>query len=261
VECIPIFTSVLFKTKTISKTDLIVQEPSPSHNKRIGIIYDGGLFRKQSHAGLKSSLLQLGFMVKEIHPRSLATIQTLNDIDVLVYNGFEHLFYTKEKVRPAYQKYVLETKNQQWKCKKTLEYFLANGGKFIAIGSGPAKITKGVFNLTNCTINTMRGTNNAIVQVNYQEHPITEGYSAKDIGLVYRPVWFSNTENVEVIASFSSDTDSLIAGSWPDFEQAKGFPVIIREKKHDVILIGLEICHRAQPEYLFNLLVNAIHAQ
>jgi Zinc carboxypeptidase len=261
VESIPISASVPLKTKKVLKTDITVQEPGTSYDKRIGIIYDGGIFRRQSHAALKISLVKLGFIVKEIHPRSLSYIQTLNDIDVLIYYGFEQLFYTKQRLRPVYQNYALESKEQQRNCKKTLEYFLANGGKFIAIGYGPAKITKHVFNLTNCTLNTSRRNDNAIVQVNYEEHPITKGYSPKDIGYVIRPVWFSNTDNVEVIASFASDTDSLIAGSWPDFEQAKGFPVIIREKKHDVILIGLEICHRAQPEYLFNLLVNAIHAQ
>ena len=80
------------------------------------------------------------------------------------------------------------------------------------------------------------------------------------IGFVYRPVWYTNTDNMEVLASFSSSPQSFIAGYWPDFNKAKGLPVIIKDKNLDVILIGLEICHRAQPEYLFRLLVNAIHA-
>ncbi|MDQ0970657.1 hypothetical protein QFZ31_000535 [Neobacillus niacini] len=261
VQSITTSISLLFETKEITNMDIPDQEEiKTSHDKRIGIIYDGGFYRKQSHAGLKSCLLKLGYTVKEFHPRSLFNKQSLKDIDVLIYNGFEHLFYTKERVKPHYQKHVLESKQQQKRCKKTIEYFLTNGGKFIAIGAGPALITKSIFNLTNCTVNTSQRNNNAIIHVDYRDHPINEGYSPKDIGYVYRPVWFSNTDGVEIIASLSSDEDGLIAGNWPDFENAKGYPVIIKEKTRDVLLIGLEICHRAQPEHLFTILENAINS-
>ncbi|WP_419887271.1 M14 family zinc carboxypeptidase [Neobacillus niacini] len=260
VHSITTSTPLLAETKEISNKDLPAQENKTSHDKRIGIIYDGGLYRKQSHAGLKSCLNKLGFTVKEVHPRSLINKQSLEDIDVLIYNGFEHLFYTKERVKPIYQKHVLESKQQQKRCVKTLDYFLSKGGKFIAIGAGPAKITKSIFHLTNCTINTGKRNNNAIIHVDYLDHPINMGYSSKDIGFVYRPVWFSNTDGVEVIARISSDQDALIAGNWSDFENAKGYPVIIKEKSRDVVLIGLEICHRGQPEHLFNILLNAIYS-
>ena len=240
--------------------DQTIQSSKIWRAKKIGIIYDGGLYYKKSHAGLKMSLLKLGYQIKEIHPQELANKNTLMNIDVLIYNGFEHLFLLKSQVKDPYKNYVLASEDQYNACKDTINHFLNNGGKFIAIGAGPSKVTKKILNLTNINVNLSNWNDNAIVQVDYHQNSITNGYSPKSIGFVYRPVWYTNTDNMEVLASFSSSPQSFIAGYWPDFNKAKGLPVIIKDKNLDVILIGLEICYRAQPEYLFRLLVNAIHA-
>ncbi|MFD1927905.1 M14 family zinc carboxypeptidase [Sporosarcina siberiensis] len=237
-----------------------IQSSKVWRTKKIGIIYDGGLFYKQSHAGLKMSLLKLGYQVKEIHPRELTNKKTLMMLDVLIYNGFEHLFLLKSQLKDPYKQYVLASNNEYNACRDTISHFLSNGGRFIAIGAGPSKVARKMLKLTNLTINISGWNDNAIVQVDYHQNPITNGYSQKNTGFVYRPVWYTNTDNMEVLASFSSSTPSVIAGYWPDFNKAKGLPVIIKDKNLDVILIGLEICHRAQPDYLFRLLVNAIHA-
>ena len=240
--------------------DQAIQSSKIWRAKKIGIIYDGGLYYKKSHAGLKMSLLKLGYQVKEIHPRELTKKKTLMMIDVLIYNGFEHLFLLESQLKDPYKQYVLASSDEYNACRDTISHFLSNGGRFIAIGAGPSKVTKKMLKLTNLNVNISGWNDNAIVQVDYHQNPITNGYSPNNIGFVYRPVWYTNTDNMEVLASFSTSPQSFIAGYWPDFNKAKGLPVIIKDKNLDVILIGLEICHRSQPEYLFRLLVNAIHA-
>lgn len=260
VEAVPIYSHEVYSavSKKIESNQLIIPRNIQSKKKKIGIVQNNGLFHKQSHQAVKAVLIDLGFDVKEFHPREMADISNLENMDALIYNGYEHSFYTAERVPEQYRAFVLESREQQAACRRSIQSFLKQGGTFIAIGAGAAKASRQVLRLTMVEVHTGGWNENAIVKVNFEPGPLSNGYKDQDIGFVYRPVWFSKTENVEVLASFADDEEGMIAGYWPEYVKAKGNPVIFMENNCKAIFIGLEVCHRLHPVYLFKLLENAI---
>jgi len=234
------------------------KEQRDAYDKRIAIIQDGGLFGKQSHAGTREALTLMGFSVTELHPRKLADKSVLKNFDVLIYNGYEQLFYIAERMPKRYRQYVFESFSERENCAKNVTEFIEAGGLFISIGAGGAKAARNFLKLTKVKVNVSGWNNNGIVCMRYIPGPLTEGYSQTDIGFVYRPVWFTSTDGAEVAAEYGSGPGSFIAGYWPEHQKAEGQAAILSEKDGRVILIGPEICHRAHTEYLYRLLVNAI---
>ncbi len=243
------------------------KEPSTIHAtpfhlaspQKIAIIRDGGLYGKQSHSGAREALTRMGFSVTELHPRKLADKYVLNSFNVFIYNGFEQLFNIAEKMPERYRQYVFESLSQREHGVKNITDFIDAGGLFITIGAGGARVARNFLKLTKVKINVSGWNNNGIVRIHYFPNQLTEGYSEIDIGFVYRPVWFTSKEDTEVAAEYASGPDSLLAGYWPEHPKAEDQAAIISEKNGRVVLIGPEICHRAHPEYLYRLLLNAIH--
>ncbi len=75
---------------------------------------------------------------------------------------------------------------------------------------------------------------------------------------MYRPVWYTNTDNDIVEATFINDPGFFVAGHWKNRDAAQGAAVIVRERNADVTLIGLEAGFRDHTDYLFRLMANAI---
>ncbi|MEH7344271.1 M14 family zinc carboxypeptidase [Bacillus sp. JJ1532] len=246
-------------------TGLTLSSASPAKSstllrtKKVAIIRDDGLFHVQSHAGTKEALKEMGFQVKELHPRSLTDRAQLKDIDVLIYSGVKQLFYLPSKVSSRYHHAILKSEEQLAACKETITAFIERGGRLIGIGAGAAKSIKKPLGLTKVGIQTDESNNHAILNINYLQSPLTYGYSSGSIGFVYRPVWFTNTKGAEVVATYSKAPNSFISGYWPGYEKAQGQPVMTAEKDNRVILIGLEIGFRQHPSYLYSLLANAIY--
>lgn len=226
----------------------------------IAIIRDGGLFRKQSHAGLKLALKELGLKFIELRPKDLVNRNTLINIDVIIYNGYEQLFYTHQRVKEPYRQFALENNEQQQACIQNMTSFVNTGGKLIAIGAGATRAVQKIFRLTKVKTNVSGWNDNAIVKVDYKNTPLTYGFNKNDIGFVYRPVWFTNTDEVEVSATFTKGDTAFISGYWPDHHKAQEHPVIVSDKSGQIILIGLEVCFRGLTNYFYPLLVNAIYS-
>ncbi|MCA1057187.1 DUF2817 domain-containing protein [Rossellomorea aquimaris] len=232
---------------------------SSAKRVRVGIIIDGGMFHKKAHAGLALALQEMNIPYTEHESKELASSTTLSKIDVLIYNGYEHLFYPASKVRKQYRDYVLESQAQQDACKKNLQQFMRKGGKIIGIGAGASKALTTLFELCDAETHSSGFNKNALVQMNYKRHALTKGFEAEDSGFVYRPAWFTNTGNMVVAATYGTDPESILAGYWPEYGEAKGLPAIITSRDGLLTLFGLEVCFRGHTRYFYRLLWNSIY--
>lgn len=221
---------------------------------KVAILKDGGMNKAQSHSGTKLSLKRLGFQVTEVTPVEVAE-RGLNGIDVFVYSGTANLITSN--LSPANKEYGLQNTLQEAKLKENITNFVANGGKYIAVGANASQATKSL-GLTDDIIHTGGSNSNGIVKVNYEGSGLTAGYDQDDLGFVYRPVWYTGTENDEVAATLANSDDFFVAGHWRNNSGAKGQAVIVKEKDKDVTLIGLEAGFRDHTDYLFRLLSNSI---
>lgn len=256
---------LITQTKPITGLSLTTSSPQPIPLKNlkkttIAIIYDGGMFRKQSHAGLKSALQELGLKFIELRPKDIVHRNTLSDIDVIIYNGNEQLFYTHQRVKEPYRQFALENREQQQACVENMTSFVNRGGKLIAIGAGATRAVQKIFRLTKVKTNVSGWNDNAIVSIDYKNTPLTDGFNKNDIGFVYRPVWFTNIDEVEVLATYTKGDTAFISGYWPDHHKAQKHSVIVSDKSGQIILIGLEVCFRGLTNYFYPLLVNAIYS-
>ncbi|GAE45072.1 hypothetical protein [Mesobacillus boroniphilus] len=141
--------------------------------------------------------------------------------------------------------------------KANVEEFLNNGGKYIAVGGGASLATK-TLGLTDDDIVVAGYSSNGIAKVDYSGEGVTGGYGEDDLGFVYRPVWYENTDNDEVSATFDDNSDFFVAGHWKNNSEAQGKAVIVKEQDKDVTMIGLEAGFRDHTDYLFRLLSNSI---
>lgn len=224
---------------------------------KIAILKDGGMGKVQSHSGTKLALKRLGFNVSEVTPAEVAE-KSLAGVDVFVYSGTENLISTT--LSTANKEFGFQNPAQLDQFKTNLESFLKDGGKYIAVGAGASRATK-TLGLTDDQINVGGSNSNGIVTVDYQGSGVTAGYSQNDIGFVYRPVWYTNTDNDQVAATFEDSSDFFVAGHWREDAkkgEAQGKAVIVKEKDKDVTMIGLEAGFRDHTDYLFRLLSNSI---
>ncbi|RRN72845.1 hypothetical protein EI200_06550 [Peribacillus simplex] len=221
---------------------------------KVAILKDGGMGKQKSHAGTKLALKRLGFDVTEVTPVEVAK-NTLYGFDIFVYSGTESLISTN--LSQANKEFGLQNDGQLNAFKENMTSFLNEGGKYIAVGAGASRATK-TLGLTDDIINVGGSNSNGIVKVDYEGTGLTAGYGEDDIGFVYRPTWFTGTDNDEVVATLADSDNFFIAGHWKNNITAKGQAVIVKEQNKDVTLIGLEAGFRDHPDYLFRLLSNAI---
>ncbi|KSU83509.1 Zinc carboxypeptidase [Fictibacillus enclensis] len=224
---------------------------------KVTILKDGGMSKAQSHSGTKLALERLGFNVKELTPTELAN-KGLGTTDVFFYSGTSNLISYKNSKANA--EFGLENEAQFESFKKKITDFVNGGGKYIAVGAGAASAAK-TLGLTNVTINKGNGDSNGIVRVDYKNNPLTQGYKSSDYGFVYGPVWYSDTDGYDTVATFKNNADFFVAGHWKNRQAAQGQPVIIKDKSKDVTLMGIEAGFRDHNDYLFRLLSNAVYSK
>jgi hypothetical protein len=262
VNCHPVFEKVDAGMKPFKylKKNSKPKETSAGAPVSVGILIDDGLFHKKAHSGLKLALQQMNIPFQEFRAKDLASEEALSSVNVLIYNGYEHLFYPPSNIRSLYRDFVLDSPAQQEACRNNLHAFVKKGGKVIGIGAGASKALTSILELSEAEVHSGGWNKNALLQIHYENHPITKGYHAEDTGFVYRPAWFTNTGNMKVVAIYKNNPDSLLAGYWPDYDQAQGKAAIIASLSGNVILFGLEICFRGHTSYLYRLLWNAIYS-
>ncbi|WP_078543633.1 M14 family zinc carboxypeptidase [Litchfieldia alkalitelluris] len=239
------------------KTTTVPANTSDLTSVKVAILKDGGIGKVQSHAGTKLSLERLGFDVTELHPRDVAT-KGLDGFDVFVYSATSSLLSTSQSSAANRDFWLLNT-DQLTLFKENVNSFLDNGGKYISVGALSADATKRL-GLTNVTVKKGGGNSNGIVKVDYSmsESAITNGYGEHDIGFVYRPAYFTDVNETNVIATYGNTEDFFVAGHWRNRTEAIGQAVIVQEQNKDVTLIGLEPGFRDHTDYLFRLLSNTI---
>ncbi|MFJ5716073.1 M14 family zinc carboxypeptidase [Neobacillus sp. NPDC093127] len=238
----------------IESTAKVPADAAPLSSLKVAILKDGGISKVQSHSGTKLSLKRLGFQVTELTPVEVAE-NGLNGFDVFVYSGSSSLITVITSA--SSKEFGLQDPAQVAKLKANINSFVAQGGKYIAVGSSASQATK-TLGLTDDTINVGGSDSNGIVKVDYEGTGLTGGYGQNDIGFVYRPTWYTNTGNDKVVARYANSDDFFQAGHWKNNKNAKGQAVMVKEQDKDVTLIGLEAGFRDHTDYLFRLLSNAI---
>ncbi|MEH7332347.1 M14 family zinc carboxypeptidase [Neobacillus drentensis] len=224
------------------------------NNLKVAILKDGGMGKQQSHSGTKLALKRLGFQVTEVTPVEVAE-SGLNGFDVFVYSGTESLISTN--LSAANKEFGFQNAGQLDSFKANLNNFMNAGGQYIAVGAGASRATF-TLGLTDDTINSGGSNSNGIVKVNYEGSGLTASYKPNDLGFVYRPAWYTGTDNDEVAATLADSDDFFMAGHWQNNSAAKGKAIMVKEKNKDVTMIGLEAGFRDHTDYLFRLLSNAI---
>ncbi|WP_226677800.1 M14 family zinc carboxypeptidase [Mesobacillus jeotgali] len=222
---------------------------------KVAILKDGGMNKAQSHSGTKLALKRLGFNVTEVTPVEVAE-NGLSGFDVFVYSGTEGLI-AKSQSREGNKEFGFTSPEQFDSFKANVEEFLQGDGKYIAVGASASIATK-TLGLTDDKIVVAGYSSNGIAKIDYSGEGVTGGYGEDDIGFVYRPVWYENTENDKVSATFDDNPDFFVAGHWKNNTVAQGKAVIVKEQDKDVTLIGLEAGFRDHTDYLFRLLSNSI---
>lgn len=220
----------------------------------VGILKDGGMNKAQSHSGTKLALERLGFSVTELTPAEVANTG-LASHDVFVYSGTENLISLN--LSNANKEFGLKNQEELAAFKANVEKFVSEGGKYIAVGAGASRATK-TLGLTDDIINTGGSNSNGIIKVDYKGTGATAGYSGDDLGFVYRPVWYTGTENDDVLAAIADEENFFVAGHWKNRSAAQGQAIMVKEQDKDVTLIGLEAGFRDHTDYLFRLLSNSI---
>jgi hypothetical protein len=237
------------------KTSVLPASAADVSSLKVAILKDGGMNKAQSHAGTKLALERLGFNVTEISPAEVAQ-QGLSAFDVFVYSGIEGLIAPTQQTE-GNKEFGFKDPGQFDSFKANVEEFLKTGGKYIAVGAGASKATK-TLGLTDDTVNVGSSNSNGIVKVDYAGEGLTAGYTKDDIGFVYRPVWYTNTDNDYVAATLDDNKNFFVAGHWKGNAAAQGKAIIVKEKDKDVTMIGLEAGFRDHTDYLFRLLSNSI---
>jgi hypothetical protein len=104
---------------------------------------------------------------------------------------------------------------------------------------------------------------NGIVALDYDtDDPIAAGYLEDGHAFVYRSVWFTDWDDLEVSARVS-EGDFFKSGYWPGWQTsgAEGMPIVVHgsDGMSDFTLIGVDATFRGHPEGSFRLIGNAIY--
>ncbi|MFD1705270.1 M14 family zinc carboxypeptidase [Siminovitchia sediminis] len=222
----------------------------------VTILKDGGIGKGQSHAGTRLALERLGFKVKEMTPREVAS-NGLADTDVFVYSGSSSMISV---LSGANAEFGLESSAQVQQLRENIQSFVNNGGKYVAVGAQASVATERL-GLSTASVQSGGRNSNGIVLVDYQSSDLTAGYESTDYGFVYEPAWYRNTEGYSVAATYKNSDDFFYAGHWRNRTAAQGQPVILKDQTKDVTLIGLEAGFRDHTDFLYRLLSNAIYSE
>ncbi|NMH69538.1 hypothetical protein HF072_12190 [Bacillus sp. RO3] len=248
--------SDLLKGSAVTITSQSVPESAEKITiQHVTLLKDGGINKAQSHAGTKLALERLGFMVEEKTPMQVAE-EGLGSTDVFIYNGRSNLISYQNSV--ANSEFGLKDAAQYEAFKENVEGFVAEGGRYLAIGAGASQATAKL-GLSDVKVETGGSNSNGIVQLTHTDSPYTAGYESDDLGFVYQPTWFGNTGSAQILSSYQNSDDFFIAGHWKNSEAAQGKPAIVKDG--NVVLFGLEPTFRDHTDYLFRLVSNAIFTQ
>jgi hypothetical protein len=104
---------------------------------------------------------------------------------------------------------------------------------------------------------------NAILEIDYDpDDGIAAGFPEDGYAFVYRSVWFTEWDGLEVSASIDAG-DFLVSGFWPNWQAkgANGMPIVVHNGAGDssLTLIGFDATFRGHPEDSFRILGNAIY--
>jgi hypothetical protein len=223
--------------------------------QKVTILKDGGMNKAQSHSGSSLALERLGFNVTEKTPRDVAE-EGLGETDVFIYNGRSNLISYQNST--PNQEFGLKDAEQYEAFKANVKEFVADGGNYLAIGAGASQASVQL-GLSDVKVETGGSNSNGIVQLIHGDSTYTAGYQPEDLGFVYQPTWYSNTETKEVLSSYKDSGDFFVAGHWKGSEKAQGSPVMVKDG--NIMFIGLEPTFRDHTDYLFRLISNSIFAQ
>ena len=147
----------------------------------------------------------------------------------------------------------------------SLTAWFEGGGDYVGFGvRGRAVdfvVDAGIVSVTyDCT------DGNAIVKVDYDpDDSVAAGFLEDGYAFVYRSVWFTDWDGMEISASLDSG-DFLVSGFWENWQTsgANGMPIIVHgesgeEGLQDTVLIGCDPTFRGHPENTFRIVGNAIY--
>jgi hypothetical protein len=140
--------------------------------------------------------------------------------------------------------------------------WFANGGNYIGLGSQGRAIDFAV-GAGWVQVDYGYTDGNAILKIDYDaDDSIAAGFAQDGYAFVYRSVWFTSWDGLEVSASVA-DNDFLVSGFWVDWQNsgAKGMPIVVHgaDGDSDLTLIGFDATFRGHPEDSFRILGNAIY--
>jgi hypothetical protein len=147
---------------------------------------------------------------------------------------------------------------------KSFSLFVGDGGDYVGLGDRGRAIDFAVdAGLVAVTYGYISG--NAIVKVDYDpDDSVAAGFRVDGYAFVYRSVWFTDWDGMEVSASLDASY-FLVSGFWEDWQTsgANGMPVIVHgengdEGVQDTVLIGIDPTFRGHPEDIFRIVGNAI---
>ncbi len=187
--------------------------------------------------GLSHALETLGFEFEEVGTSDL-NAGALSDFDVFVNQG-------------------LRWSSLNSNGRASMLSFLEGGGAYVGLGDrGRAVDLLNDAGITDTAYGYISG--NAIIEVDYDgDDPLAAGFPDDDYAFVYRSVWFTDYDGMEVTTSIG-DGDFLVSGFWEDWPTsgADGMPIVVHED--NLTLIGFDATFRGHPENTFRLLGNAI---
>ncbi|MBN2839769.1 MAG: hypothetical protein JXP37_02290 [Coriobacteriia bacterium] len=212
-----------------SPTDAVLLQP-----QEIAVYY--------SDVGTMLALEQMGFHAVSVSRNDL-NAGVLADYDVFVSQG-------------------LRWSDLNTTGRDSLTAWYAGGGNYIALPylgrSIDVAVSAGIADVEYGYID-----GNAVIALDYTPgDPLKAGYLEDGYGFVYRSMWFTAWDGMEVTASVA-EGDFLTGGYWPDWQTsgAAGMPIVVHKSDgaSDVTLFGVDATFRNHPEGSYRLIANAIY--
>ena len=143
------------------------------------------------------------------------------------------------------------------------EWF-ANGGNYVGLGYRGRAVD---FAVDAGWIDVDYGytSGNAIIRIDYDpDDSVAAGFVEDGYAFVYRSVWFTDWDGLEVSARVDTDPNGfLVSGYWENWQTsgANGMPIVVHgaDGESDLTLIGFDATFRGHPEDSFRMLGNAIY--
>jgi hypothetical protein len=215
-----------------------------------GLPENAVLMKKQKIAvygdeGVNHCLKTLGFDYDEV---------STNDLNDGIISGYD-----------VFLNYGLRWSSLESNGQNSFTDWFAAGGDYVGLAYRGRAIDFVVdAGLVNVTYGYIAG--NAIVNVDYDpDDSVAAGFREDGYAFVYRSVWFTDWDGMDVSARLDSG-DFLLSGFWEDWQTsgANGMPIIVHgengdEGLQDTVLIGVDPTFRGHPENTFRLVGNAIY--